>query len=216
MNHFEILTEPSSIAALQHLLGIEITEIQVKQNITKNECPLPLKYPECETSHDKNGFYISNELSCNQWLFSYGEQYLCIRTDWGDLADLYWRDFYTRECEILPQSAITESTTFIQFADDFILDKIVEIELLAYQIMEDKGYLLCDCAIKLIAENGQTILIANDTNILGSSRIIMQSQYQQQFIELFSAFPRLKITQNGMENYLIPSLETHQWSGYRS
>lgn len=216
MNHFEILTEPSSIAALQYLLGIEITEIQVKQKITEHKCPLPLKYPECEIAHDEYGFYISDELSCNQWLFPCGEQYLYIATDWGDLADLYWRDFYTRECEIVPKSEISESTKFIQFADDFILDKIVEIELLAYQIMEDIGYLLCDCAIKLIAENGQSILLANDTNILGSSRIIMQPQYQQQFIELFSAFPRLKITPNGVENYVIPSLETHQWNGNKS
>lgn len=216
MKNFEILTAASSISALQYLLGQKITEIKVKQNITEHKCPLPLKYPECEIAHDQYGFYISDELSCNQWLFSCGEQYLCIGTDWGDLEDLYWLDFYTRECEILPQSAITKSTTFIQFADDFILDKIVEIELLAYQIMKDIGYLLCDCAIKLIAENGQSILLANDTNILGSSRVIMQPQYQQQFIELFSAFPRLKITPNGMENYVIPPLETHQWSGYKS
>lgn len=210
MKNFEILTDTDSVEVLKYLLGQELTEIYVRQNIGQHSCPLPLRYPESEKDHEYEtyGFYLSDTLSCNQCLLKCDNNFLYITTDWGDLQELYWCNFYVRDCKLIAQEEIRECTLFIQFGADSILDKIISIELYTYQVSEDIGQLLCDCAIKLTAQNGHSLLIANDTNMLGSSRIIMQPKYQQQFMASFSAFPRLKITQNGIENYPIP-LQLH-------
>ena len=124
---------------------------------------------------------------------------MLIATDWGDLQELYWRDFYTRDCKILAAKDIKGSTLFIKLEQPFILDSVRQIELYAWQASEDVGYLLSDCAVRLIAENGQSIMIANDSNILGSSRIILRPEFQKRFIDKFCAFPRMLITQSGVQ-----------------
>jgi hypothetical protein len=211
MKHFEILTDAPSIEALRHLLGQSVVEIYTHRII---EHHTPLLYPFDETE-PQDDFYMSDQLSGNCWLLPCQNQYVLIATDWGDLQELYWRDFYTRDCKILAAENIKGSTLFIKLEQSFILDSVRQIELYAWQASEDIGYLLSDCAVRLIAENGQSIMIANDSNILGSSRIILRPEFQKRFIDKFCAFPRMLITQSGVQLCEIPPIEHCNWDGYR-
>ena len=135
MKHFEILTDAPSIEALRHLLGQPVVEIYTHRII---EHHTPLRYPFDETE-PQDDFYMSDQLSGNCWLFPCQNQYVHIATDWGDLQELYWRDFYTRDCKILAEKDIKGSTLFIKLEQPFILDSMRQIKLYAWQASEDIG-----------------------------------------------------------------------------
>ena len=212
---FQFLIQQSALQALQMMLGQSVSKIYIDCHDAEwaAECqrryPKPIQYPHDESLHDKDdNFAVADP----HWCFPCTEKQLHIMTDWGDVEELDdWPDFYTFECNWQHTSTPEWQVLCIQFAAEYVLDCIERIELYAYQMGIDDALFVSDRAIKLIAKNGLSILLATCYKITGYSKIIMQPERQAYYLRSISGFKRVVITPQGIETLPLPSLEEHDY-----